>query len=646
MTSDKSPASPEEETLTASVSTEFALNSLATDVDALIKADRKYIDEALAKKLRREWDTLLKNIDAESTEVKQVQLRFEKLRQRIHDQVELRNQKYAELEQQLIDLKAAIGKDDLQTSQQLEQKIIGGLNKTRGLSSQRQQAIIQGLEALQPRIKKLVSWRHWGTAKAREQVIEEIRNIHDHEKDLEKVARRIKQVREEWKNWDNSGEGGDKKLYKAFDKACSKAYEPCQKLFDSQRKQREAASKHRSAVCDALESYYEKADWRNPEWKEIQQLLREQSGRWRKLGGAEFRDRKPLQKRYDEIIAKFDGPLDRERKVNLKQRRDLIEAVTRLTEQEDNRRAINELQKLKKNWIVTVSGKRNLEQKVWKEFMAACDAIYEKGRESRKAFDAEFKAQLKIKQALCDEIETRLKTDAQSGDQAEEQFTSSSLEAQIRDWRRRWTDSGRAPKADASKIEGRYRDALRKAENRLKDLQAARRAASDQAMFDRAALCAELEAIVLAPNKIADSEKLADIDSRWQALPELEPGLMRALEDRYLAAVNAAADEAVLVKLRNSLNPHFAAVNDLMLMLEINAAVDSPAAYAKQRMALQISRLSAAMGKGDQEAQLSTAELTQRIHTTGALSAEQQHEVGNRFSVCYQALQHDHNQAG
>ena len=326
------------------------MDALLAELDTLLKKDKKHIDENQAKKLRKQWDQLGEGLDASDERVQKLTARFETLRGRIHDQVEKRNASYAELENWLEALKKAIKQDDLQTSQQLEQKIINGLNRTKGLSSQRQQTVIQALEALQPKIKKLVSWRHWGTAKAREQVIEEIRNLHETEKDLEKRARRIKQAREEWKQWDNSGEGGDKKLYKAFDEACTAAYEPCRKLFEAQRKQREAASKHRATVCEALEQYYEKADWREPDWKVITTLLREQSARWRKLGPADFRDRKPLQKRYDAIMQRFDGPLDRERKRNLRSRQELIENISKLVELDDNRRAINELQKLKKQW--------------------------------------------------------------------------------------------------------------------------------------------------------------------------------------------------------------------------------------------------------------------------------------------------------
>ena len=242
------------------------------------------LDENQAKRLRKTWENLGPALAESSPMREKLDAAFETLRERIHSQVEERNESFTRIEEQLAELKKSVKADDLKSSQQIEQKIINGLNRIKGLSAQRRQKVIAELEALQPRIKKLASWRHWGTEQAREKIIEEIKHIHENEKSLDKIAKRIQQAREEWKQWDQSGEGGDHKLYPVFDAACTKAYEPCKAHFDAQRKQRQAASKHRSQVCETLEKAYEEEDWRNPDWKAIQQLIREQTARWRKLG--------------------------------------------------------------------------------------------------------------------------------------------------------------------------------------------------------------------------------------------------------------------------------------------------------------------------------------------------------------------------
>lgn len=584
------------------------------------------VDENHAKRLRKSWDTLLPALDESSPMRQKLEHGFDSLRGRIHNQVDQRNDDYARIEQQLVELKKHVKADDLQSSQQVEQKIINGLNRIKGLSAQRRQKVIGELEALQPRIKKLASWRQWGTEQAREKIIEEIRHIHENEKSLEKIAKRIQQAREEWKQWDQSGEGGDHKLYPVFDAACTKAYEPCKAHFDAQRKQRQAASRHRTEVCETLEKTYGETDWRNPDWKSLQQLLREQTSRWRKLGPADYRDRKPLGKRFDAIMARFDGPLDRERKRNLKQREELIAQVEKLSAMEDTRKAISEIQVLKKQWKVTVSGKRKQEQDIWNRFTAACDAVYNRGREAKKAFDRQLDEQLESKRNLCSEMEQRVASGADD---------AAALASDIKRWKSAWEDSGRAPKNQARQIDRRYRDAMAAARTQLADLDRAAQSEIDDHLFRRAAYCAGLERRLLAGESLETDQARADYD----ALPALPEELQQAMDERFQRIVGAAGDPAALQTLEKSLESAFERINGYLLQLEINAGVDSPAEYGKQRMALQIGRLSSAIGKGADQELLDNPTLVTRIHSVGAISPERQAEIDRRFRTAYDTLQ-------
>ena len=610
------------------ITIENAAKSLRAELTSLLnseKVGKDGIDEHKAKVLRKSWDTLQSDAGEVAFDVSELEQDFEKLRTRIHLQVDARNKRYAELEVLLEKLKREVKLGDLKTSQQLEQKIINGLNKISGLSSQRRQKVIGELEQLEPKLKKLASWRHWGTDQARQKVIDEIKSLHDNEKDLEKVAQRIKQARDEWKEWDNSGEGGDKKLYKEFDNACSKAYEPCKKLFDAQRKQRAAASKERTKLVEMLETDYEKADWRNPDWKQLQQTLREQSNRWRKLGAAEFRDRKPLQKRYDSIIEKFEGPLSRERKRNLKAREDVIEAVRTLAQMDDNRKAISELQSLKKQWVVTVSGKRKLEQVVWKKFTEACDVVYESGRQAKKSFDQELAQNLKAKEALCVDIEVLSK---------ENNVDADVLSAGLKKWASAWAEAGKVPKAAIKQIDNRYRNAITVVNKELKKLRQQNKTLVDNRFFAAAAFCADIEQ-QLQNDTVIDADQMA---SNWSEFESLDKARLDLIDARYKLVVAAIDNQAKKQKLIASADSHFEAINGYLVQLEINAGIDSPAAYGKQRMALQIGRLSAAMGKAAAQEILDSEQLVTRIHITGIVSPAQQQEINQRFNKCYEAL--------
>ncbi|MBX2868429.1 MAG: DUF349 domain-containing protein [Acidiferrobacterales bacterium] len=608
------------------ITTEYAAKSLLADLKTVL-SNPKEIDEQKAKQLRKAWDALQSQVSDTTVDISELEAGFEKLRVRTHKQVEHRNEAYAELEKLLTTLAEAIKKDELQDAQQTEQKIISGLNKIRGLSSQRRQKVIGTLEALQPKIKKLSSWRHWGTEQAREKIIQEVQQIHEKEKNLEKVAQFIKQAREEWKQWDNSGEGGNKTLYKQFDAACSKAYEPCKALFDQQRKQREAASRHKKEVCEKLENEYEKTDWRNPDWKQLQTLMREQSSRWRKLGPAEFRDRKPLQKRFDDAAKRIDGPLDRERKRNKKQREDLIAQILGLVEMEDSRKAISDLQVLKKQWVVTVSGPRKKEQILWNKFTKACDAIYEKSRESKKAFDQELEKNFEKRMVFCDAVESELKNP--------EIQTVETVSKLITKWKNEWTDTGRVPKSKIKASDKRWREVLGNAEKMLSGLQRKNQTQSDESLFAFAEVCAQLEAQLLGGQEV----QIDAAQAEWQKILPLADGVMKKMQNRFDKITKAIGNDTEINRITAECEKNFEKLNSYLLQLELNLSVDSPAEFTKQRMALQVNRLSAALGKGGEDVILDNQKLVDMIHTLGPVTPDKQTAINTRFATSYKALQ-------
>ena len=609
------------------VTAEHRAKNLLSDLQGVLR-QKGVINEHHAKKLRKAWDTLREDSHAQSLDLKALEDGFDTLREKIHQQVDARNNGFSGVEELLQELEQSVKAGDLRLSQQLEQRIIQNLNKIKALSSQRRQKVIIALEALQPRIKKLVSWRKWGTVQAREQIIEEIRNLHHSEKSLEKIAKRIQQAREQWKEWDLSGEGGDNKLYQVFDKVCTEAYKPCKAQFEAQKKRRLAAGRQRANICESLEKQYDSIDWRNVDWRQIQQFLREHQSRWRKAGSPHFKDRKSLYQRFDTVLAKFNGPLDRERKRNLKQRQRLIADITQLAEVDDIRAAMNLLQKKKKEWQVSVSGDRKQEQALWKSFIEACDKVYQRSREEKKEYDKQLEGQFKEKQDLCQTIRRYLDNEA---------IDPAALTSQIKQWKSTWEQAGRVPKNQVQKIEKQFKQLIAKANKRLRDISQQQQSELDQRLFALAKVCTDTESKVLSDTEIDQ----AVVEQAWQAVEPLPDAIQERIRSRLEVALQASEDVALRNKLIASLEQNFQKINHLLLQLEIHCEVESPVEHAKQRMALQIRRLSAAMRKGTGQEMLNPAQFVNRIHTLGALAAEQQSQVTQRFTTCYEKLQHD-----
>lgn len=625
MQPNKLPADTEESPV---ITTEGAVQLLHAELRAMLTASKganQDIDEHQAKIMRKSWEALRLNAESAAVDVAELEQDFEKLRVQIQHQVDARNKRYLELAQLVEKLQTEVKHGNLKNAQQLEQKITAELDTISGLSSQRRQKINGKIERLQPQIKKLASWRHWGTAQARQKIIDEIKNLHHNEKSLNKVAQRIKQARDEWKQWDNSGEGGNHKLYKQFDAACSKAYEPCKQMFAAQGKQRVAGSRDQKQLIALLESEYQKIDWRNPDWKKIAQMLREQSTRWKQLGAAEFRHRKPLQKSYDAIIDKFESPLCRERKRNLQLRKNIVESVQKLSLIEDPRKAIGELQILQKQWIVTVSsGKRRQEQAIWKKFTAGGDAVYERVRQAKQSLGQQLEQNLSAKQAICLEVEIATKQQATDTKQ---------LAEDLKKWNVAWSKVGNVPKPKSKQIDTRFNDATAAIKKQLEKIEQQNQAKTTQKLFAMAAFCTTLETDLYQQNKF----DVDSVNANWNGLERVGDEIQALMQTRFDNAIAGVGDDAKRQKLIAATAKNFEKINGCLLRLEINAGIDSPPAYAKQRMALQICRLSAAMGKAEQE-MLDSDQLVAAIHTTGIVSPQQQQQINQRFNTCYRAL--------
>ncbi len=627
-------------------------DALRDEVTVLLEATGA-IDETCAKRLRKQWQALRDAAQNQTQrppqDERETEALFAALRTRIHAQVALREEQYAALEAQVQQLQASVQGGDVAQAQPLEQALIHALNQIAGLSDQRRQKIITAVEQLRPQLQSLTEWRHWGHGQARTQLIEEIRGLHVSGLGMSKIAQRIQLARQQWKDWAQTGDGGTHKLYAAFDQACVAAYLPCQQHFDQQKQQRQLGSEAREKICTTLEQAFEGIDSNNPDWKKMQHLLRAQADGWRRVRAADYRQRKPLQRRFDEIFAKFDDKLERERQRNYRRREKLIEEITQLAQRDDVAAALAELPALKQQWAPTAASSRRRENAIWKRFTAACDALFEKRDQQRQAFKQTLRHNLAAKNALCAQIEKSCQAATQAATQATAQATASSDDGaaqanpvplsatQVAKWGRQWDETGAAPKTAADKVNQRYRRAMAGAQQAVAQQKHAQQSQQLDLLLKKSQLCADFEALALgaAPNP----SKLAATAKQWQALPPLADELDGALQRRWQATATALDDQAAARKLRALLAANGEALQALVLQLEIIAEVDSPAAFSQQRMAMRIAHLSAALGKGEGARKDASAEqIVRNMLVLGAVEKKQRQAALKRLARCRQAL--------
>ncbi len=580
------------------------------------------IDETRAKKVRKALDAMRSNNDepvsddgyseADSQLDAKIDAGLETLRTRIHKQVERRKRDYEKALKWLDELETALRNNELQKAERSNNRILSLMGNTPGRSEPRWQDIEKRLQIVRPQLRKLESWRHWGTTQAREALIDQVRLLKDEGMPPEKLAKRIQKARDQWHTWDKSGDHAGKALWKTFDQACEEAYKPCVAHFEKLKKQRADNLRQRQALIDKLNARFASTDWKQPDWRDIDKFISHARRDFYKIGNVDFRHRKPVARALDEAIEKFEDYLSRERTRSCKIREKLISDIEALGEVANLHDALEQLEVLKKQWKITVVGKRNLEDKLWKRFQSACDITYRRRDAERKEQDAERNENLNRKQALIDELAQT----ATAGDV--ELLANTSTLARIQG---RWEEIGWIPRKHEKKLNSRWQEAQKHFRKAVKAAKSRAHASELDNLAKRAALCNQWEQEILAGSAI----DTGNVTSEWNGLPALTSANAEAMNQRFMLILTRPDD--------TTLSRNLADKQAACLKLEVLLELETPKEHQAERMAYQIERLNASMKKGQNTPDL-PEDLLLTALTTGAVPAEAAGAIEQRIKDC------------
>jgi exonuclease SbcC len=610
--------------------------AILDEINALLEASSG-INEMRAKKVRKAIESL-RNTDSEPAagedqsatdppgEAQRAEARpaedseldakidagLEILRTRIHAQVERRNNDYEKSLTLTDELETALKDNELQKAERAYHKLMSIMGNIPGLSEQRWQDIDKRLNRVRPQLRKLESWRHWGTTLARKDLIEQVRQLTEAGLHPEKLAAQIKQAREQWHAWDKSGDHAGKELWKEFDQTCEETYKPCIAHFEKLKQGRKENLRQRRDIIDRLKTLYAETDWQQPDWREIDKTISHARRDFYKIGNVDFKYRKPLARALDEALEKFEENLSSERERSLKVREKLIADIEALAEVANLRDTLDQLDTLKKKWAVTVTSKRELENRLWKRFQAACESIYRRRDAERKEQDAERNENLKQKQALIEELGHF----AAAGDA--ELLANASALARIR---HQWETIGWIPRKHESSLDNSWRAAQKQFSSALKAAKSRARDSELDNLARRAALCHQWEQAALAGSAI----DMDSIKAEWDALPALSAVNAGTMDQRFGQALSRPDD--------TTLSNNHAAKRTACLKLEVLLELESPQECQAERMAYQIERLNASLKK-ELDAQDSPEDLLLAVFATGAVPAEAAGPIEQRISEC------------
>lgn len=618
-----------------------ALTALHQDIRQQL--DSPACDEKAAKRIRRQWQVL--QADPAADEAAQplkasIEAALDELREKLHREIEQREKAFQEVGDLTDRLEAELESGQLSDASANLDTINKKLAAIDGLSDRRKETIEKRLQAVQPQLSQLRDWRKWGTTQAREQLIASMDQLDGQEQHPKVIAQEVQKARDTWKSWDKSGDPVDKTLWQRFDAACTKAYAPCKAYFEKLAAERQHNLQLREALIEKLKTLLAATDWDTPDWRRLDKSIRDSEQQWKRLGPVDGRHKKRIDQAFKAITEEFAMPLGAERNRNLKMRRDLISTVVAAKEESDTRKAIDIAKKAQQAWKPTVLASPKQERDIWREFRSACDAIFVRRDTERKAQDAEFAEGVKQRETVCEQLEALL-TKVQSG--ASDAIDESKKESVK--LKQTWQDLKPIPYKLAASTEQRFqkvRIELEQAHDQHRNSAAERRLEQYKTCAD---ICESLEAALLDGND-AGSWQTAVVRATadWEAANAGSGNLAASLAARWEQVRKAVDDAGARDELAKAADASLERRRDICLRLEVVAEIDSPAAFSRERMALQVGRLAAAMGgrkqptSGSQGNDDDPESLRDQYWATSTVLREHRDELNRRFSLAHQAI--------
>lgn len=228
-------------------------------------------------------------------------------------------------------------------------------------------------QLLNGQLRELQDWQGFATQPKQIHLCEQMEYLAAQHMEPEAKASKIKELQNEWREL---GGSSDRELWQRFKQASDLAYEPCKAYFAAKSGLKQTNLETRRALCDQLAEFVAQTDWQTADWKAVEKIHRVARDEWKAAWPVEFRDNRPLQKRFDELLAAVETPLNEERDRNEALKADIVARAEALVDHEPLADAMNQAKQLQSEWKSIGITRHRQDRKLWQAFRSACDAIF------------------------------------------------------------------------------------------------------------------------------------------------------------------------------------------------------------------------------------------------------------------------------
>ncbi len=463
----------------------------------------------------------------------------------------------------------------------------------------------QRLGRLVQQLVELERWESFGQQNARVQLCERAEAAAQQALDAPQLALEVQKLRNEWKALDQQHAGVPKALWERFDGACERAYAPAARYFSELAAQRKLARKRRDEFIAAAAAHVPTLLAEPVDWRAIERWLRETDQGWREgaLGSVDPGAWKKLDLRLKAALAPLRDAMSAARDRAKAGRQALIDEAAALIAKATERDVPSQVKAIQARWQAEakdLSLAQRDERALWKQFRAACDAVFEARQSKRKEEDGRKNEHRHALQELCAQLE-QLARDTGKEDQE--------LRRALRDLQDQWRQKAGAPGPDLRDLEARFGKGRAALEAMLSARVRSREAAVWQTLAAKERLCEELDALLRSGGAAAEAAGQAPAaQERWSGLPVLPAAWEKKMLARRDAALGALAEADVAGKYRARIEQGEASRREGLLELELLLGIESPPEVQQQRLALQVKKLKARFSSAASSGPVTAAE--------------------------------------
>ena len=259
--------------------------------------------------------------------------------------------------------------------------------------------------------------------------------------------RRLQKLHDEWRETGPVAIEFKETLWERFKEASSRINKRHQEHFESLKAEQTKNLALKHELCQKIEAITTRPILSRKEWNKASEELLEIQKVWKTIGFAPKKDNNRIYERFRaacdkffELKREYYAGQKSEMEHNLAIKNELCAEAEALAMSEDWKRATDELIALQARWKQVGPVSRRHSDIIWKRFRAACDKFFERKAAHFASVDSQHEENLKLKQALLEEMRG---ADVKAG----------GFDA-IKEFQRRWSQIGFVPI--------KFKDALQK----------------------------------------------------------------------------------------------------------------------------------------------------------------------------------------